>query len=1389
MRKIKKRSFIICSALVACILSLCAGFALQEPTLNVKASSEPRVTMITGASVRKDEENPGIKFTADIENYSANGIQYGMIIIPDAALDKFAFNNDYIDVLNEQVGTGNYINKICTPYTAKDGDMQISLSITNILPQNYSLDFVGIAYAYDGNTYKYADIDRVNNVRSAAYVAQMALEHEENLTIGQKDSLNAYLNPGILVDKETYIDGLGDETLDIYGDIQIYSEDNTASIGAENAIKSGGKAFITKQPYSNITSITFDVKTGAGVTWWGLAFDSDGEDLNVYDTSRILGEPSTNGEWWSVRYTILSDGYCGVRIFDTTGAEVSGYGKDTTLDASAYYIYFVAGDQGWSENIQIDNFCIVSNGTTYTDDFNAGVSAGLFNTDGYATMQSLVEEHAVVDGMTNVASLDCKGKDGTLRLITKRSYTNITKIQFDAKTSEAVDWWGAAISTDEDDKFYNTKLVGSYSAPNWKTFTYTYDGSSWSMVSSGGDSFSGKSARTSGYVHIAAGTGNWTENMLLDNFVIVADGVTYTDTFQNGLESGLFDVIAEDKVSLTKVAAPVELSMDKALAINGAAIGGGSELVSAVTKDAYSGITEITFDAKATSTHGDKLWSLSFSSTENSYGTTWQSTMDGTNTHLHLLPGSGETADVWYSYKYVMSDSRMTLFVAPLGTTEYVEVGVFSGWVDAAYYVYVQTPPSTTYGGAGTILNIDNFRIVANGVTYIDNFVTATGGLFKEAQTNGGLSVEDKENSKPNYSLEYLLASGDLVDVLVDGKPVSLVSNVALDAGNMPSSMLILEGEIKYTLPVGGGIAVLLDDDRNAPLFLYAGENVLAYYRGEKLLYSANVSIASSYALQFGITMGGKVSARINDGEYYGYAGVNASNLKVVLLNANGSLSINGMEFRSYSTTGVETLIYTGSDKIGITAYAPPTVENWGPGNGGNPNLINDQQYQWLAEAGFTALLALYEGRNGDDIANGGNGDGTTTIDEQTAKAAADALCALAIAEKYGLTYYAHHEFYNNFVQKDGYTDYDETAYRALYEQIFNNSEIQKVINSSAFGGFYLSDEPAIPSFDWSNLGYDYGQLDELDKAAELYKEYVQKGTAIVNLLPYAVEKATTRTRYEAYLDYYMENIAPSVGYISYDYYPFGVGANDQETGIRKTHLLNLELVAMLAKENGVDLHTYAYSLTKDDEANNVRGTTSENELAFQIYSALAFGSKDITYYMYANHYNLAIGETAETHSKSLIDVHTGERQEAWYWAKNINNELHSFEDAYLSFVWDGVMYHGSNTQFGALETYKNVAETKHNRLTAVNSSANVLIGYFSDADGRMDATDGFLVMNYGDPRDTTSASDITLTFANASRVLVYQDGTSKIYNLENGQATIRLEVGQGVFAIPYNGE
>ena len=632
--------------------------------------------------------------------------------------------------------------------------------------------------------------------------------------------------------------------------------------------------------------------------------------------------------------------------------------------------------------------------------------------------------------------------------------------------------------------------------------------------------------------------------------------------------------------------------------------------------------------------------------------------------------------------------------------------------------------------------------------------MAATDGLFEEGTTTNGLAVEVREEAtERGYVFEEALESGEIVSVLKESPYVYLTGG-GFDVAGLDSDMVVLEGSFSYYLDGDRGFAVLLGGGTGADYFYVNGSSV-SFYNSTTLVNSV-VTSSTENILWLSLTAGGTLSARVNEATSVTMGTVSLPDgFKLVPFGNEGEISLPAVALNMYETS-VNAPVYAVTEGIDFTAYAPPTVENWGAGTS-NPNLITAEQYKYMADAGFTKALALYEGRVGNSglMAN--------------QKAEQDALLALALAAQYGIEYYVLHEEFYNYARENGS---DTTG----LEEIFAANA--SYVEHTAFGGMFAADEPPIPA---SEL--DIGELEDVYLLVKWYYENVGKGEAIVNLLPYGSVNATIRERYEIYLDYYFEHIAPLVGYVSYDHYPLDettAGVNE----LNETHLLNLEMMAERCKDTDTELRAFVWTRTEDESATGHRGAASANDIRLQVYTNLAFGVKEMTYYTYTNYYRNGNGV-----SQSLIDCQTGARTDAYFWAQEVNNEVRRFEDAYLNFAWESVTYYDTgavNTQFSLLEN----AVTSHSRISSLTSSADILIGNFSDADGEMGATDGFMIVNYTDPYgiETGLKDSVNVTFNNATKALVYQNGVRKVIELENGACTLNLDAGEGVFVIPFNG-
>ena len=140
----------------------------------------------------------------------------------------------------------------------------------------------------------------------------------------------------------------------------------------------------------------------------------------------------------------------------------------------------------------------------------------------------------------------------------------------------------------------------------------------------------------------------------------------------------------------------------------------------------------------------------------------------------------------------------------------------------------------------------------------------------------------------------------------------------------------------------------------------------------------------------------------------------------------------------------------------------------------------------------------------------------------------------------------------------------------------------------------------------------------------------------------------------------------------------------------------------------------------------------------------------------------------------------------AYNLAKQVNNEVAAFSNAYMNFTWKSASVFGATgiTQFNQLES----KASAYGVLSSVSSSASVLVGNFDDADGRYTygAANAYMVVNYGNTGNSQAESSITMTFnGTPTRALVYENGVAQVYTLTGNALTLNLQLGEGAFVIP----
>lgn len=456
---------------------------------------------------------------------------------------------------------------------------------------------------------------------------------------------------------------------------------------------------------------------------------------------------------------------------------------------------------------------------------------------------------------------------------------------------------------------------------------------------------------------------------------------------------------------------------------------------------------------------------------------------------------------------------------------------------------------------------------------------------------------------------------------------------------------------------------------------------------------------------------------------------------------------------------------------VSFTAYAGPTVESWS-GASGNPNTLTEENLRKMADGGFNKILALYEGAS--------NARGEDTYDmivNRSKKAQKDALIALEQCEKVGIKYYVRDwSFYGlvkNYTTGFSPNILTDEQYEIVINKMFD--ENNQYMHSPAFGGMFAHDEPT------------YAELERIASQVRIYNQVMKErgieGTeCIVNIYPATVSgvgiSSDPNITYEDYVDRTLNMISTQTGYICYDFYPFMYNFYDGSY-IKNAYLYNLNLMATKLKEfreqgQEIELRTFLQSV---GNWTGMRDPVGIGDFRFQVYCEMAFGSKEFIYYEFAN-------DKPQTGSGfALFDFQQNQFNWTYDLAAKVNNEVHAFEDAYLAYNWDGVMYKNANELYDnqAFSMIEDFALESHPRMKIKSCEQDTFAGTFKNAEG----DDAFMVVNYTDPYHNLS-DEVKLHFNNARKLLMYRFGQKVVVDLPlSGDYTLKLYPGEGRFIIP----
>jgi len=313
--------------------------------------------------------------------------------------------------------------------------------------------------------------------------------------------------------------------------------------------------------------------------------------------------------------------------------------------------------------------------------------------------------------------------------------------------------------------------------------------------------------------------------------------------------------------------------------------------------------------------------------------------------------------------------------------------------------------------------------------------------------------------------------------------------------------------------------------------------------------------------------------------------------------------------------------------------------------------------------------------------------------------------------------------------------------------------------------GFYLWDEPNGEEFE------------EVAKLIPFMSEKYPDKLWHVNLFPsYGHPKTQLRTSgdeqhsaHENYVDAYVEKVLKKVTNkkdISLDYYPlrhYVDGDKKGQTFVCDTWLLDLYTVKSREKDSGASIFNTCIQVYRD--SGTVRDIRSKADISFQVYTSLAFGAKSLEYYLYRSYED----------DMGMIN-HDGTRSPSYYYVKDVNADLETFESIFVEYDWQGVTTYTAGEKNSSFEYLKGKTIEKPFGVEKIDATADTLVGSLVHENG----SKAIVVVNYNCPEHKIK-DKVNVTFEKVVTATVYQNGGKTVY--ENvKQLSLYLNEGDGAF-------
>lgn len=475
----------------------------------------------------------------------------------------------------------------------------------------------------------------------------------------------------------------------------------------------------------------------------------------------------------------------------------------------------------------------------------------------------------------------------------------------------------------------------------------------------------------------------------------------------------------------------------------------------------------------------------------------------------------------------------------------------------------------------------------------------------------------------------------------------------------------------------------------------------------------------------------------------------------------------------------IDITAYAGPRRAGKRTYNGKYGENPRDDKNGYPSFFTDEVFELYKDAGMNFLMPEADAFFEKNVTK------TGFVKEQDFEKS-DLYAYMKMAEKHGLDVYPADE--NIF----GVMTHQEGSFGEKEKKIIRHfvETVQKYCPKS-FRGIMLTDEPTYHSVGRIKKIMDYLHSDEIKSIKpdiKIYSSMLPMYAPLWSFSPKHSDKTQCREfkfnpeREEAFAEY-VEKCAGAIGEFCCDYYPLGI-----DGWLSPGFYRNLELTAEYGKKGNYPIAITLQSVRMDSGYDPISGraqksgcTPTYEDMRFQVYSALAFGVTRIGYFTF---WQLFHESTNEMFMKAMVNYEPSEEKgyrvsEIYYAVKEVNEEILAMDHIFLRYKWQGcrVVRKSRDRNIRLVK-----GDYKDGCVTELTASRDLLLGCFQKED---DGTEGYWIVNAHNPY-RLEVNEVELCFEGAERLLYYRKGREYDVPLNNGRFSIRLGVGEGVFAIPY---